>query len=611
MRLLFGFPSGDCCAAISTQAHMAITHPTINRVSAAVGETVLKPNSILDYNWSRDIQSFVAGGDGIPMTGQWEIVVRLGSFGGIMLLLTVWELIAPRRPLSATKAPRWASNLGLVAMNAVLARLTIPLTAVVAADYCASRGWGMLHLVNWPFGLEVVIAVLALDFVIYLQHVLFHAVPALWRLHMVHHADLDIDVTTGLRFHTFEILLSAVIKLAAVLLIGPAAIAVVVFEVLLNATSMFNHSNVRMPGWLDSVLRWIVVTPDMHRVHHSVIRRETNSNFGFNLPWWDYWLGTYRAQPQQGHAGMTIGLANLRDESQVDRLLRMLLLPFQKNAYGASRSGARPGDEKSRDKDDAPPGSGQHWGPKLFLGLLIATAIGISYWQWGDVLGLQHLAQHESQLRAFQREHPVLVYGLAFLLYLAVTAFSFPGATVLTLIYGWYFGFVPALILVSISSTAGATTAFLLSRYLFQAAIMRRFGARLEKFNQTLEQDGLFYLFTLRLLPAVPFFVINAVMGLTPIRTRDFWWVSQLGMVPGTALYVFAGSSVPNLQTLAEQGVNAVFTTRQLTQLMVAFIALGIFPLLVRGIVKFVARRTSESPSVQPRNKAAKTGDNK
>ena len=266
------------------------------------------------------------------MSGQIEITVRLGFFLGVLLIMAFWELLAPRRSLTVRKAPRWVSNLGLVALNVMLVRMVVPITAAGAALVAESRGWGLLHLVNWPVWLEIVLAVLAFDLAIYLQHVMFHAVPALWRLHMVHHADLDFDVTTGLRFHTLEILLSALLKLAMVVVIGPMAVAVVIFEVLLNATSMFNHSNIQLPGWLDRLLRWFVVTPDMHRVHHSVIRDETNSNFGFNLPWWDSLLGTYRSQPEAGHEKMTIGVSHLRDEFQVDCLSRMLTMPFEPRA---------------------------------------------------------------------------------------------------------------------------------------------------------------------------------------------------------------------------------------------------------------------------------------
>ena len=277
------------------------------------------------------------------ITEQFEISVRFACFGGVLLVMAIWELRAPRRSLTVRKGPRWASNLALVAMNVVLARLLVPVTAVGAALAAESRGWGLLQLADWPGWLEVVAAVLAFDLAIYLQHVMFHAVPALWRLHMVHHADLDFDVTTGLRFHTLETLLSALIKLAVVAVVGPAAVAVIIFEALLNATSMFNHGNVQLPSWLDRLLRCFVVTPEMHRVHHSVIRAETNSNFGFNLPWWDFLLGTYRSQPLAGHEKMTIGIPELRDELQADRLPRMLMIPF------CSRSGGY----FIRDKPDA------------------------------------------------------------------------------------------------------------------------------------------------------------------------------------------------------------------------------------------------------------------
>ena len=263
------------------------------------------------------------------MSDQIDITVRLGSFLCIFLLMMLWEVLTPRRQLTVRKGPRWASNLGLVALNTVLVRLIIPITTVGAAIAADARGWGLLQLIDWPSWLEILLAIVIFDFAIYLQHVLFHAIPVLWRLHMVHHADLDFDVTTGLRFHTLEILLSAVIKLAVIVVLGPSAVAVVVFEVLLNTTAMFNHSNVRMAAWLDRLLRWIVVTPDMHRVHHSVIQRETNSNFGFNLPWWDVLLGTYRSQPAEGHEQMTIGLPHLKDEMQVDRLPGILMLPFR------------------------------------------------------------------------------------------------------------------------------------------------------------------------------------------------------------------------------------------------------------------------------------------
>tara|TARA_R110002073_G_scaffold73085_9_gene178803 strand:- start:6420 stop:7175 length:756 start_codon:yes stop_codon:yes gene_type:complete len=225
----------------------------------------------------------------------------------------------------------------------------------------------------------------------------------------------------------------------------------------------------------------------------------------------------------------------------------------------------------------------------LFL-LVVAVAI-IGYIQFGHLLNLESLAQQEAQLRTFQADHPVLVYGVAFGVYVLATGLSIPGAAVLTLVYGWYFGLVRGLVLVSFASTAGATMAFLLSRFLFRDAIQNRFGERLKSFNESLEQEGPFFLFTLRLIPAVPFFVINAVMGLTPIRTRTFWWVSQLGMLAGTAVYVYAGSSVPDLQTLADKGIAAVFTSSQLWQIGGAFVLLGVFPLGVRFTMKFIQRK--------------------
>jgi sterol desaturase/sphingolipid hydroxylase (fatty acid hydroxylase superfamily) len=205
-----------------------------------------------------------------------------------------------------------------------------PTTAVGLALVAESQGWGLLHATNLPAWVSVLLAVAALDLAIYLQHVLFHAVPVLWRLHRMHHADLEIDVTTGARFHPIEILLSMGIKLGVVAALGAPAVAVFVFEVLLNATSMFNHSNVRMPAWLDRVLRWVVVTPDMHRVHHSIVVRETNSNFGFNLPWWDRLFGTYRDRPTAGHETMIIGIEQFREPAE-QRLDRMLTQPFRED----------------------------------------------------------------------------------------------------------------------------------------------------------------------------------------------------------------------------------------------------------------------------------------
>ncbi len=256
-----------------------------------------------------------------------EPEIRLGIFLGVFAVMAVWEALMPRRGRTVSRWIRWPSNLGIVAVNTLLLRVLFPTAAVGLALLGEERGWGLLNNLVLPTWLSLALAVLLLDFVIYLQHVMFHAVPALWRLHRMHHADLDFDVTTGARFHPIEILLSMGLKLAVVTALGAPALAVLIFEVLLNGTAMFNHANLRLPEALDRVLRWVIVTPDMHRVHHSIVPRETNSNFGFNLPWWDRLLGTYRAQPAAGHAAMTIGIEQFRAPRDL-WLDRMLVQPF-------------------------------------------------------------------------------------------------------------------------------------------------------------------------------------------------------------------------------------------------------------------------------------------
>ncbi|MBN8889921.1 MAG: sterol desaturase [Rhodospirillales bacterium 70-18] len=257
-----------------------------------------------------------------------EPAIRLAAFLGVLAALAAWEAASPRRRREVPRLLRWPNNLGLVVIDTVLVRLAFPVVAVGLAGLAARHGWGLLNAVALPGWLAFAAALVALDLAIYLQHVMFHAVPALWRLHRMHHADLEFDVTTGLRFHPGEILLSMAYKLAVVAALGPPAAAVLVFEVVLNASSMFNHANLRLPAALDRVLRWVVVTPDMHRVHHSVVVAETNSNFGFNLPWWDRLLGTYRAQPAAGHIGMTIGIEQFRTRRDL-WLDRMLAQPWR------------------------------------------------------------------------------------------------------------------------------------------------------------------------------------------------------------------------------------------------------------------------------------------
>ncbi len=247
--------------------------------------------------------------------------------------MALWEIAAPRRRQAIGRLQRWPANLGIVALDTLTVRLVFPVAAVDTALLAETHGWGLFHLLRAPAWLAPIASVIALDLVIYIQHVLFHVVPVFWRLHRMHHTDLEFDVTTRVRFHPIEIALSMVIKLGVVAALGAPAVAVLIFELLLNATSLFNHGNVRVPKRLDRVLRWIIVTPDMHRVHHSIVPRETDSNFGFNHPWWDHLFGTYRAQPAAGHDGMTLGIGQFRDPAEL-RLHRMLAQPFRDDNSG-------------------------------------------------------------------------------------------------------------------------------------------------------------------------------------------------------------------------------------------------------------------------------------
>lgn len=256
-----------------------------------------------------------------------EARIRFLVFITVLILMAVMEALLPRRPCSQRRGLRWISNLSLVAVGTVVVRVALPISVVTLGALGEQRGWGLLNHTSLHGAVEAVLAFVFLDLAIYLQHVVFHAVPALWRLHRMHHADLDFDVTTGVRFHPFELVLSALIKCAVVVVLGPPVIAVIVFEIVLNASSLFNHANLQLPEALDRCLRWIIVTPEMHRVHHSIVRDETNSNYGFNLPWWDRLLGTYRDRPRAGDE-MVIGLAEFRDPDEL-RLDRMLTQPFR------------------------------------------------------------------------------------------------------------------------------------------------------------------------------------------------------------------------------------------------------------------------------------------
>jgi sterol desaturase/sphingolipid hydroxylase (fatty acid hydroxylase superfamily) len=262
---------------------------------------------------------------------EFESTVRVSAFFAIFCLIAAWEWLRPRRRQSVSRRQRWPNNLGLLAVDIVAVRILAPGAALAVAAAAEAGGWGLLHAVALPGWLAIVAAIVLLDLAIYVQHVMFHAVPTLWRLHRVHHADVEFDVSTGTRFHPFEILFSTGIKCAAVAAIGAPVLAVFVFELLLNATSMFNHANASVPVRLERFLRWVVVTPDMHRVHHSVRYEESSSNFGFNLPWWDRLFGTYRTQPAAGHDAMTIGVDAFRAPEEM-RLDHLLSQPFRDTA---------------------------------------------------------------------------------------------------------------------------------------------------------------------------------------------------------------------------------------------------------------------------------------
>jgi sterol desaturase/sphingolipid hydroxylase (fatty acid hydroxylase superfamily) len=274
------------------------------------------------------------------MSANLELLIRMSAFAVVFAGMAAWEVLAPRRRRLIGRIRRWPGNLGILAIDALCVRVFIPTAAVGAALFAAGRGWGLLHVAQVRLSVAALIGFLLLDLVVYAQHFAFHKVPVLWRLHRMHHADLDVDVSTGGRFHPIEILLSMLLKIATVIAFGIPVVAVLLFEVVLNATSMFNHSNVAMPAALDRMLRLVVVTPDMHRVHHSVLRHETDSNFGFNLPWWDWLFRTYRAAPQAGHRDMALGLPIFRDPREL-RLDRLLTQPFRDDPAAADSASAR------------------------------------------------------------------------------------------------------------------------------------------------------------------------------------------------------------------------------------------------------------------------------
>ena len=263
------------------------------------------------------------------LTSDSEAVLRLTIFIIVFLALAILEMIFPRRKLMMSKNRRWFTNIGMGVFNTVLIRVTIPLAGVGAALFAQDRNWGLLNLIGALDWVSIVIFLLLFDLVIYFQHRVFHFISPLWRLHRMHHTDVDYDVTTGNRFHPASILISTLIKLGLIFLMGPLPVAIVAAEVLLNITSMFNHSNIRISPRLDALLRYLIVTPDMHRVHHSVEHKEHNKNFGFNFPWWDRLFGTYLAQPESSHETMEIGIHGFQDNKSAS-FIRLLIQPFYK-----------------------------------------------------------------------------------------------------------------------------------------------------------------------------------------------------------------------------------------------------------------------------------------
>jgi len=288
--------------------------------------------------------------------GQSDGLIRLAVFVGVFFVMALIELALPKRTLITPKGRRWLTNLGIsVVASAVLrlmAALAVPVAAIAAAFYAQQNQLGLLNNVAWPEWVKIALALVVLDLAIWAQHLASHKIPILWRLHKVHHADRDIDVTTAVRFHPIEIALSMLWKIVVVVPLGASPLAVFLFEVILNACAMFNHANIALPGWLDAVLRLFLVTPDMHRVHHSVQRREHNSNYGFNLSVWDRLFRTYTAQPEGGHLGMKIGLTPYQSENPT-HFGWSLWLPFRSTrgetpaAPPKAAAGATPRDDRA------------------------------------------------------------------------------------------------------------------------------------------------------------------------------------------------------------------------------------------------------------------------
>jgi sterol desaturase/sphingolipid hydroxylase (fatty acid hydroxylase superfamily) len=259
-----------------------------------------------------------------------ENSLRPGVFFSLLLVMGVWEFYAPKKRPTQPKAYRWFHNLTLVFANSFIVKLLLPMGATAFALYVEQNNWGVFHNIPLPIWISIPLTLVIFDFIIYWQHRMMHVVPFFWQMHQVHHADLDIDVSTGSRFHILEILFSMGVKFISILLIGPHVVAVILFEIFLNGFAMFNHSNINLPKFIDSFLRFCIVTPDVHRIHHSQISKESYSNYGFNIIWWDRIFGSYLATPELGHANMQIGIAKLNNPKEVTSIWAMCLLAFKK-----------------------------------------------------------------------------------------------------------------------------------------------------------------------------------------------------------------------------------------------------------------------------------------
>lgn len=476
----------------------------------------------------------------------YEPIIRAACFLGVFALMAAWEGLAPRRTLAFSRLLRWPNNLGVVVLDTVVVRMLFPTAAVGMALLVEARGWGILNAVPVPDSLAVVAAIVLLDLAIYFQHVLFHAVPLLWRLHRMHHADLDVDATTGVRFHPLEIVLSIAIKFGVIVALGAPAFGVLLFEVLLNASSVFNHGNVRLHERVDQVLRWLIVTPEMHRVHHSVLPAETNSNFGFNLPWWDRLFGTYRPLPAAGHERMTIGLEQFR-EPRDTRLDRLLLQPFFDDA---GRSEIR-----LPTRAPSPP-------TLLRIGLLalLLLAAGIA---------LRHEAWFAQEGLAGAVERFGILAPIAFIVVYATAAVALVPGTVLALAGGALFGPLWGTVWNLLGATTGATLAFLTARYLAADLVARTAGDTLQRVIRGIEAEGWRFVAIARLVPLVPFNVLNYALGVTPIRLSHYVLATLVCMVPGAIACTYIGYAGRELALGSEGAIRkAVLAVGLLTALV-------------------------------------------